>query len=194
MDGLAQFCSRRLQNLLFCRSGIFIRNKPVNPYPMFAFHPQCPMLTPPITILSYTAESDVIYAPNNQAESRHRKIWQYFVNGDALKSRRKAFSRIQKEKDRFDTITVDAADDGSPYAGLILYFDYRLNTFGKGKKDKVHRFYLLDGEAISQTELLERMQQETLFLLDAGLVFRQVEIEDERGRLFWVAEDGLLFS
>lgn len=160
---------------------------------MNPFYDQCPLTTPPITILSYTAESDLVCAPNNQVESRNQRIWQYFTNSDLLKSRRKALSRIQKEKDRFDTITVGAADDGSPFKGLILYFDYRLNNFGKGRKDKVHRFYLLDGEAISQTELLERMEQEALFLLDAGLIFKQVEIEDEQKRLFWVAEDGLKF-
>ena len=160
---------------------------------MFAFHPQCPLLTPPITILSYTAESDVVCAPNNQVESRYRKIWQYFVNSDALKSRRKALCRIQKEKDRFDKITSDVADDGSPYEGLILYFDYRLNAIGKGGKGNIHRFYLLDGNATSQTDLLERMEQEALFLLDAGLIVKQVEVEDERGRLFWVAEDGIVY-
>ncbi len=156
--------------------------------------PQCPLLSPPITILSYTAESDVICAPNNQVESRHRRIWKYFVNDDVLKSRRKALSRIQKEQDRLDKVTVDSESNRSPYTGLILYFDYRFNAIGKSVKDNIHRFYLLDGEDTSQSELLERMEQETLFLLDAGLIYKQVEVEDEQGRLFWVCEDGALFG
>lgn len=159
---------------------------------MSTTHPECP-LTPPITIISFTAESEVIYAPNDQVECSHRRIWKYFVNGDVLKSRRKALSRVQKEKDRIDQIAVDSADGGSPYAGLILYFSYRLNNTGRRSKDKIYRFYLLEGEATSQTELLERMDQESLLLLDAGLIFMQVEVENEQGRLFWVCEDGALF-
>jgi hypothetical protein len=144
--------------------------------------------------VSYTTESEVICAPNNQVESRHRRIWQYFANDDVLKARRKALSRIQKEKDRLDKITVGSTDEGSTYEGLLLYFDYRLNERGKGSKEKIYRFYLLDGEATSQTELLERMESEVLFLMDAGLIFTQVEIEERQGRLFWVAEDGSTFS
>ena len=161
---------------------------------MFAIHPKCPLLTPPVTILSYTAESDVVCAPNNQAEFRHRRIWQFFSTGDLAKTRRKALCRVQKEKDRLDKFTVGSDDDGSPYQGLLLYFDYQHNDYsGKGKKDKVHRLYLLDGGLTTQTDLLERMEQETLFLLDAGLIFKQVEVEDEWGRLFWVCEGGLVF-
>jgi hypothetical protein len=61
----------------------------------------------------------------------------------------------------------------------------------KDKKGKVYRFYLFDGESVSQTELLERMEQESLFLVDAGNIFRRVEVTDDEGRLFMVAADGL---
>jgi hypothetical protein len=34
------------------------------------------------------------------------------------------------------------------------------------------------------------MEQESLFLIDAGNIFRQVEVEDDDGKLFMVAADG----
>jgi hypothetical protein len=93
--------------------------------------------------------------------------------------------------ERFNTVIGDSADPDSPYEGLILYFTYRLNDARKRKKDKAYRFYLLDGEAISRTELLERMEQEALFLVDAGLVFKQAEVEDGEGGVFGLAAGGM---
>ena len=62
----------------------------------------------------------------------------------------------------------------------MLYLEYLINEMvGKGKHPVVNRFYLLDGEAASQTELLERMEQESLFyrmleLSLSGLSFQMI--------------------
>lgn len=158
---------------------------------MTTAHPHCPIL-PPITILSYVAESDVVYAPDQKhAESRHRRIWQYFNTGDVFKARSKACRTILKEKDRFAEHKEDSALPDSNYQGLKLYFEYRLNEDRKGKKGKVYRFHLMDGESVSQTVLLERLEKEALFLIDAGHIFRRVEVEDGDGRTFMVAADGM---
>jgi len=111
---------------------------------MSTIHPHSPF-SAPITILSYIAESDVVYAPNcNHAESRHRRIWQYFSTGGVFKARIKACRSIQKEMERFAEHCDDSATPESPYLGVKLYFEYRINEGRKRKKDKVHRFYLLD--------------------------------------------------
>jgi len=91
---------------------------------------------------------------------------------------------------RFAEHKKDSADPESPYKGLKLYFDYRINESVK-KKPAVHRFYLLDGEGGTKTELPERMEQESFFLVDAGNIFKRVEIEDDEGRMFMVAADGM---
>jgi hypothetical protein len=148
------------------------------------------MTTPAITILSYVAESGVVYAPYGKPiESCHRRIWRYFCNGDVLKARTKACQRVQKEMERFNTAIGDSADEGSPYEGLMLYFTYRLNDARKGKKDKVYRYYLLDGDPLSRTEQLARMEQEALFLADAGLILKRAEVEDGVWSVFSVAKD-----
>jgi len=140
---------------------------------MSTAHPNCPLITPPITILSYVAESEVVYAPDlKHAESRHRHIWQYFNTGDVFKARSRACRSILKEKDQFAENKEDSAHPESPYKGLKLYFEYRLNEDRKVNMDKVYRFYLLDGESVSQTELMERMEQEAMFLVYAGNIFR----------------------
>jgi len=97
-----------------------------------------------------------------------------------------------KEKDRFAENKKDSTDPDSPYLGLKLYFEYRLNEDRKGKKSKVYRFYLLDGEGVSQTELMERMEQEAMFLVDAGNLFRRVEVADDQGKEFLVAANGIV--
>lgn len=56
----------------------------------------------------------------------------------------------------------------------------------------MYRFYLLNREAITRIEQLERMEQESLFLIDAGNIFRRVEVEDDEGRLFMVVADGMV--
>ena len=93
---------------------------------------------------------------------------------------------------RFAEHKKDSAHPDSPYQGLKLYFEYRINESGKGKKDKVHKFYLLDGQSVTKTELLERMEQESLFLVDAGNIFQRVEVDDGEGRVFMVAADGMV--
>lgn len=160
---------------------------------MSTVQPKCPLITPAVIILSYVAESDIVYAPDQKhAESRHRRIWQYFNTGDVFKARSKACRSILKENDRFSENKKDSADPDSPYLGMKLYFEYRLHEDRKGKKGKIYRFYLLDGEGVSQTELLERMEQESLFLIDSGNIFRRVEVTDDEGRLFTVAAEGLV--
>ena len=151
----------------------------------------CPLI-PPITILSYAAESDVAYSSDRKhVESRHRRIWQFFNTGDIFKARIKACRTVQQEMKRFAEHKKDSAHPDSPYQGLKLYFEYRINESGKGKKDKVHKFYLLDGQSVTKTELLERMEQESLFLVDAGNIFQRVEVDDGEGRVFMVAADGI---
>ena len=152
----------------------------------------CPLI-PLVTILSYTAESDVAYSPDREhVESRHQRIWQFFNTGDVFKARIKACRTVQQEMKRFAEHKKDSAHPDSPYQGLKLYFEYRINESGKGKKDKVHRFYLLDGQSVTKTELLERMEQESLFLVDAGNIFQRVEVDDSEGRVFMVAADGMV--
>jgi hypothetical protein len=139
----------------------------------------------------YIIESDVVYAPDGNHEfSCHRRIWQFYNTGDVFKACRKACQIILKEKDKIVENKEGSAHPDSPYQGLKLYFEYWLNESRKGKKDKVHRCYLLDGKPVSQTVLLERMEQAALFLTDTGNIFRRVEVVDEQGRLFWVCEDG----
>jgi hypothetical protein len=46
--------------------------------------------------------------------------------------------------ERFAEHCDDSATPESPYLGVKLYFEYRINEGRKRKKDKVHRFYLLD--------------------------------------------------
>lgn len=152
-----------------------------------------PQPQPEITILSYTAESDVVYAPDRKTvECRHRRIWQHFASKDLLKARHKACIRVHREMDRLAVHTTMSADPASPYQGLKLYFEYRIiERVGKGKHPVVHRFYLLDGENVTRTELLERMEQEALFLQDTGVAVERVAVEDEDGRVFWVAADGV---
>lgn len=156
-------------------------------------HSQCRLVTPPITILSYVAESDVVFAPDGKhAESRHRRIWQFYNTGDVFQARRIAYIIILKEKDKFAENKEGSAHPDSPYQGLKLYFEYRLKGTGNGKNDEVHRCYLLDGKSVSHTVLLERMEQEALFLIDAGNIFRRVEVVDDKGWVFKVAADGLV--
>ena len=159
---------------------------------MTAIHEQCPF-TPPITIICYAAESEVAFSPDREhVESRHQRIWQFFNTGDVFKARIKACRTVQQEMKRFAEHKKDSAHPDSPYQGLKLYFEYRINESGKGKKDKVHRFYLLDGQSVTKTELLERMEQESLFLVDAGNIFQRVEVDDVEGRVFMVAADGMV--
>lgn len=135
-----------------------------------------------------------MYAPDGKhAESRHRRIWQYFNTGDVFKTRIKACRSAQKEIERFVEHPDDSTDNHSPYQGIKLYFEYRVNDAGRREKDKIHRFYLLDGESVTKTELLERMEQESLFLVDAGNLFRRTEVEDDEGMVFMVAADGMEF-
>jgi GTP cyclohydrolase II len=147
---------------------------------------------PPIIILSYVAESDVTYAPDHEhVESRHRQIWQYFNTGDVFRARIKACRTAQQEIERLAEHIHGFADHRSPYQGIKLYFEYRIND-RKGKKVKTYRFYLLDGDAVTRTELLERMEQETMFLVDAGNIFERVEVEDEEGTVFRVVADDIV--
>jgi|GEM_PF-5429872 hypothetical protein len=147
---------------------------------------------PRITILSYVTESDVAYAPDHEhVESRHRRIWQYFNTGDVFRARIKAYRTAQQEIERLAEHIHGSADHRSPYQGVKLYFEYRIND-RKGKNGKTFRFYLLDGDAVSRTELLERMEQETMFLVDAGNIFKRVEIEDGEGTVFKVVADDIV--
>ncbi len=66
------------------------------------FHPQIPSLAPSYTFLRYVVESDVTYSPDHiHAQSRHRRIWEFFCNDHVLKARRLAFRCFKKEADRF---------------------------------------------------------------------------------------------
>jgi hypothetical protein len=103
---------------------------------MSTVHPERPLI-PPVTILSYIAESDVAYSPDHKhVESRHRRIWQYFNTGDVFKARIKACRTVQQEMKRFAEHKENSADP-DPYQGLKLYMEYRSNEVGKGKKDKI---------------------------------------------------------
>lgn len=109
---------------------------------MFKFHRKSPVIEPSTTILSYTAESDVIYAPDHEhVESRYRQIWQCFNTGNLLKAREKAFRTFKKEFDRFaDINTKFPEEEGSPFRGLKLYFTYKLGGIAKAKR--THLIYL----------------------------------------------------
>lgn len=139
-----------------------------------------PLITPAIIILSYTAESDVVYAPDHKHdESRHRRILQCFNTGDVLKARNKAPRCFQKEVDRFAEINKKFPIDSSPFRGLKLFFEYSLNEIKLFKKENVYRFYIFDGQDVGQSEVLERMEQELMFLRDAGVELLQAEVDGQ---------------
>ena len=148
---------------------------------MFKFYRKSPVIEPSTTILSYTAESDVIYAPDHEhVESRYRQIWQCFNTGNLLKAREKAYRTFKKEFDRFSGINSKFPEEaeGSPFRGLKLYFLYKL---GGDRKGETYRFDIFDGQDVSLSEIEERMERETMFLGDAGVDIEQ--IKDER---FWM--------
>jgi hypothetical protein len=70
--------------------------------------------------------------------------------------------------DRFVQINKEFPVDSQPFKELKLFFEYRINVIKKVKKEKVYRFYIFDGEEVSQSEVLERMEQELMFLRNAG--------------------------
>lgn len=147
---------------------------------MASFVSKRPQIIPEITILSYTAESDVVYAPSHKhVVSRHRRIWQYFNTGDILKVRDKAFRSFQKEVDRFVQINKEFPVDSQPFKGLKLYFEFRLNNIKVGKREELYKFYIFDGEDVSQSEVQERIEQELMFLVDAGVELLQTAVDDE---------------
>lgn len=97
-------------------------------------------------------------------------------------ARNKAFKRLFKEGGRLMNLRhlTDAPDNA--FKGLKLYIEYRNNeTIGYTKEPEYKRFYLLDGESFTETDILERLSQEIYLLMEAGATFNT---------LFWKATNG----
>jgi hypothetical protein len=138
---------------------------------------KCPLTEKPaITILSYTVELDDVYSADQEHIDRRHIRKDEFYDVDIFIAGKRASDLFRKEMKRLSAEMKNSAH--SPYLGLKLYFTFRKNEQDEsGKKSKIERFYLLDGEDVPQTELLARLQIEYYQLLSAGVEFDSIEVE-----------------
>lgn len=112
------------------------------------------------------------------------------MDKDILKARKQACELFLQESKRLKQELEDTGNDETRLLGLRLYYTVRNNKPLGSEENVVKQFYLLDGEDLPQSMMLNRLDQEYFHLLEAGLEFDSVEVE-LGGKKFNVALGGL---
>ena len=155
------------------------------------FHNKPLNKSPQITILSYTVEMDDVYTVDNKNIDRRHIRTDEFIDKDILTARKMACDWFQKESKRLKAELEHNATDDSRHLGLMLYYNFKKNQPEEADEcADVGRFYLLDGEDVPQTELLDRLNQEYFHLIAAGVEFDSIEVE-MGGEMYFVPLGGL---
>jgi hypothetical protein len=173
----------------FRRSGIFIRNKPINTYIMTSVHPHCTLFTAPtVRFNAYILKTDYEYAPKSDKPREHIISRYRYENPDPFLARAGVIRKIRMIKDVLE-LGSDDLDYNYNFQGLHLTLEYQLENLSDNQPTVVKKFRILDGNATTNDTILSRLETEAVLLDTMGFHFFRYVVEGGDGREYSVVGD-----